>query len=460
LVIVLLIPCDLFAQALDGASLVSGGQASSLSFEECYRKVAAHYPVLRRQNERIEMAIAEKYQSLAGLYPQIRGVSSVATSDDPVTVFGMLLKQHKFSEDDFSLSRLNTPRHRTNFNFALQGEMPLFNAFQTISRIRSSSLFVKAARFEREFLAMDSLLLATEAYLRILAAEEELSLIGQVKSSAEEDLRQAEDLKNRGMVLGADFYAAKVILSRIERIREGVGFEIRSARAVLNILMGEDPEKLYVLQGNLPGKVREAQPLGDWLSRAYQSRKDLEALSSRLKAMGIEKFREKTTILPRINAFTALEEDTHDWRTGGDNYIMGFKGTMDIFDPTYWGRWKRANHAENELKEQMAILKDEIARSLADSVPRYESHLENLSILEQAVSDAGQATEQTALLYREGRKSIADLLEMRAAYLENAMKRVEVLSSAEFEYEKLLFLAGALDESHVGKIAERLEAGQ
>jgi len=259
------------------------------------------------------------------------------------------------------------------------------------------------------------------------------------------------------MVLGADFYAAKVILSRMERAKEQISFGARSARAFLNILMGEHPGKIYILQGSLPREVRDPQPLEDWLTKAYQSRKDLEALQSRLKAMGIEKFREKTSILPRINAFSALEEDTHDWRTGGGNYIMGFKGTMDLFDPTYWGRWKRANHAENELKEQMAILKDEIARSLSDSAPRYESLLENLSILKRSVSDAEQATEQTAPLYREGRKSIADLLEMRCAYLENAMRQVEVLSLAEFEHEKLLFLAGLLDESCAGKISERLE---
>jgi len=193
----ILMPVCLWAETPSEVSMIPNGQASSLTFEECYRKVAAHYPVLKRQNERIEIAIAEKYQSMAGMYPQIRGVSSVAMSDDPVTVFGMLLKQRKFTEDDFSLSRLNSPRHRTNFNFALQGEMPLFNAFQTISRIRSSSLFVKAARFEQEFLAMESLLLATEAYLKVLAAEEALSLIEKVKGSAEEDLRQAEGLKDR-----------------------------------------------------------------------------------------------------------------------------------------------------------------------------------------------------------------------------------------------------------------------
>lgn len=430
-----------------------------LSFEECCQKVLKHYPVLKRQNERVELALLSRYQAMTGLYPSVRGVSSVEMSDDPVTVFGMLLRQEKFSQNNLSISSLNSPRHRTNYNFALQGELPVFNAFQTISRIRSSSLFLKAEKLEKEFTAMESLLLATEAYLKVLAVEEIFRLVSEVGKEAGKDLRQAEELKAKGMVLGADFFAAKVTLGRINEMKDAANFQRKSVRAFLNILMGEDPERLFVLRGELPGDLRPPKPFREWLGEAYRARKDLAALEARIKAQGIETFREKTSILPRIKAFSALSLDTHDWSQSGNNYLMGVRGTMDIFDPDYLARWKKARHVESDLKDQGAVLRDKIARDIAEMAPRYEAYVANLPVVEGSMADAREAVEQTALLYREGRKSIADLLEMRGAYIESGVKRCEILSQGEFEHERLLFYSGLLDETRISEIGSRMEKG-
>ncbi|MBI4710849.1 MAG: TolC family protein, partial [Candidatus Omnitrophica bacterium] len=85
-----------------------------LTFLDCYQKVLAHYPALKKKYEELAQAKAEKNLAWADLFPRVQGVTSMTTTDDPVGVFGDLLRQKSFSAQDFELNSLNTPRHRTN----------------------------------------------------------------------------------------------------------------------------------------------------------------------------------------------------------------------------------------------------------------------------------------------------------------------------------------------------------
>ncbi|MDD5217061.1 MAG: TolC family protein [Candidatus Omnitrophica bacterium] len=429
---------------------------SALGLVEYCDKVLAHYPDLKKQNEHIEETIAHLYLAYMGVSPRVQGLSSVTTSDDPVEVFGMLLREEKFTQNDFALSSLNSPRHHTNFNFAMEGNLPVFNAFQTISKIRSSRHVVRSEKLKKEFLEMEAMLVAVEAYLKILFAHDVAALSRDVQKDAEQDVRQAEELKQKGMILGADFYAARVTLSAIKQQVNQTDVAERTAGVLAGILVGNTPDKLVSPQGKLSDELRPVKTFDTWLLDAFKSRRDLLALESRIKAQKVELFREKTSILPRIDAFGAVAEDTHDWRQGGENFTMGFKGTMDLWDPTYWPRIKASRHQFAQIQIEENRLKDAIARDVAEESAHYETLTRDLTVVRDTLKDAEEAVKLTATLYREGRKSIADLLEMRSAYLNTAMRYKHLLVSTEISYAKLLFLTGTLDKLELEQFGERL----
>jgi len=431
-----------------------------LSLLTCVQRVLDYYPVLKKQHAHVEEALAQRALAAGGLFPRIQGLSSVVQTDNPVNVFGMLLNQRAFPESDFDVDNLNNPPHRTNFNFAFRGEMPLFNAFQTVSSIRSAGHTVEASRSQEDFVRMEAALVAVEAYLRVILWERNFALAEEIDRDSEKDIRQAEDLKKQGMILGADYYAAKVIGSHITQFRREADARRRTARILLNILMNDDPQKQYRVRGYLPREARANRELASWLRDAEQSRKDLAAVRAAIKAQEADVLRERASLLPRIGALGNVEENTHNLRNGGGSYLIGFQGKMDLADSTYYPRVRKAIAGLHALEEDEAQLKDAIARSLAEAYEKYEAVRFNIPVVLQAVGDVSEAVNLTAPLYREGRKSIKDLLEIRTYGLNTRTNADQLLNEAEMGYASLLFISGTLGEKELREMEHRLAEGE
>lgn len=426
------------------------------TFLDCYQKVLAHYPALQKRYEQLEQAKARRNIAVADLFPHIQGFASMTTTTDPVNVFGMLLRQNKFTEGDFALNKLNDPNHRTDYHFGISGEMLLFDSFNTISKIRAARRLVKSADLQADFTEMEAGIVALESYLGILLARQTFDHVSAVKNQSVEDLKQAEDLNQKGMILGADFYAAKVTSAGIERELNQARTLLKNAYMFMNILMGEDLHSVWDAKGKLPEIKQDTAELNMWTVQAYQQRKDLAALDQMIDAQRIESLRHKTSFFPKIYGFANLNEHTPDWHTGGQDYTIGIKGTMDFFDPSYPGRVKEAKHYYEELKKDREMLRDNITRDLVEELARYETATADHPVLRQAYEDARQASDLTAKLYQEGRKSILDLLNMRRVYLETAVGLDQLLFALELEHAKLLFLSGQLDEDGVHRVNTRL----
>jgi len=427
------------------------------TFLDCYQKVLGHYPALRKRYEQIDEAKANRNLAIADLFPKVRGVFGMETSDDPVFVFGSLLRQQSFAEQNFELNSLNSPRHRTNYHFGIEGDMLLFDSFNTISKIRSARRLVKSADLEADFTEMEAAIMTLESYLGILLAKELYRVAVEVKDASDKDLQQAKDLNDKGMILGADFYAAKVTAAGLEREVNRLRALLKSSRMLMNILMGEDPELIWDAVGKFPDAIQEKGALQEWLAQAYQKRLDLAAVDQILEAQRIESLRQKTSFLPKFYGFGSLDENSHDWHTGGQDFSVGVKGTMDFFDPTYLGRVKGAGAKYKELKAERDTLRDEIAQGLIHELTRYETVTLDAPVMKAASADAKQASELTAKLYQEGRKSIADLLEMRRGYFETEAGYESLLLALELEYAKLLFLSGQLNEDGIHQVNTRLK---
>ncbi len=431
--------------------------SSEMTFLDCYDKVLTHYPALKKKYEEIALAKAEKNLALADLFPRIQGVTSMTTTDDPVGVFGMLLRQESFSDKDFELNAMNSPRHRTNYHFGIAGDMLLFDSFNTISKIRSARRLVKSAGLEADFTEMEAAIVTLESYLAVLLSKELLQITVDLKKVTDQDLKQAEDLNQKGMILGADFYAAKVAASGIERELNHARAAFKTSRMFMNIMMGEDPGLAWDAVGKIPGAAQDPGELQNWIAQAYQRRKDLVAMDSMIDAERIETLRQKTSFLPKIYGFGDIDADSHDLRSSGKNFTVGIRGSMDLFDPTYPGRTQQTKHRYEALKADRQALRDAIAKELIGELADYETVTVDHPVFLQAFQDAQQASDLTAKLYQEGRKSIADLLAIRKVYLETASGLQQLLFALELEHAKLLFLSGQLNEDGLHQVNTRLK---
>ena len=427
--------------------------SNTLTFKEFYQKVLVYYPKLKQQDCGVNAAIARKLEAVSGFLPRVQGIVSATRGDDPVFVFGSLLRENAFTQDNFALSSLNKPNPHTTYNVSLQGQMPIFDAFQTISRVKLAKLAIDSAKFEGSLTKMEAFLLAAESYLRAIAVDKMLATVNEVNQASEEDIKQADELKDKGLILGADFYAAKVMHGSIIQLKNQLLQEKQAAHILINILMGDDPLNLFEIKSEAADITQDNSQLQNWFEQAYKLRPEIAAVDKMIQAQDIEVSREKSTILPKVDAFAQVGQNTNSLKSGGGrDYTVGIKGQMDLFDPSYSARVNVSREALKKLESDRMILKDEITKDLTNEYVHYKTSQDNLPVTKKMVDDAKQAVDLMVPLYREGRKSIADLFQIRAVYLNVAQGYYTLAADSKASLTRLLFLSGQLDDQRLNDV--------
>lgn len=427
--------------------------SNTLTFKEFYQKVLVYYPKLKQQDCGVNAAIARKLEAVSGFLPRVQGIVSATRGDDPVFVFGSLLRENAFTQDNFALSSLNKPNLHTTYNVSLQGQMPIFDAFQTISRVKLAKLAIDSAKFEGSLTKMEAFLLAAESYLRAIAVDKMLATVNEVNQASEEDIKQADELKDKGLILGADFYAAKVMHGSIIQLKNQLLQEKQAAHILINILMGDDPLNLFEIKSEAADITQDNSQLQNWFEQAYKLRPEIAAVDKMIQAQDIEVSREKSTILPKVDAFAQVGQNTNSLKSGGGrDYTVGIKGQMDLFDPSYSARVNVSREALKKLESDRMILKDEITKDLTNEYVHYKTSQDNLPVTKKMVDDAKQAVDLMVPLYREGRKSIADLFQIRAVYLNVAQGYYTLAADSKASLTRLLFLSGQLDDQRLNDV--------
>ncbi|MEI7851690.1 MAG: TolC family protein [Kiritimatiellales bacterium] len=427
--------------------------ADVLSVEAFSQKVLAYYPKLKAARSGVDIALAKKMQAQAGFWPTLDLSAGYKISDDPVTVFGMLLRQERATTADFQPPRVNSPGPHEDLSAGVRIELPLFDAMQTIGRTRSAREMVKASQADEDFTKMEALLMAQDAYLNAVTLEKLSSVINEVQKNSDEDLQTAKDLKDRGMVLGADYYSSRVMFGDFTRMKNEIARQRKAMAVLLNILMGEALDKTWELAqpaGLAEAPLTEQQVL---MNTAFANRPDVLSLSAWLQAAESEISREKSSSLPRVSAFGDVANSRDGLGgSGGNNYTVGVKAEMPLFDPSRAGRVSEATARKMQLEYNVQLLKDSIRRDIADEFARNVTFRDNMPVLKGMAADAEEAVSLMVPLYNEGRKSIVDLFEIRRAYLQSEQAYRKALIGMRLSDVKLLFLTGRLNEDEIRKL--------
>ncbi len=448
----LVVSCLLSSTALASDEMTG---AAELTFEVFSRKVLDYYPRLKAVHSDIDVALARKIQAQSGFWPSLDVSAGYQISNDPVNVFGMLLRQERFTSSDFDLKRLNTPDRHQDLSAGVHAQWPLFDAMQTIGRVRSARENLKASQSDEAFTIMEARLIAQDAYLNALTLDKLLFIIEEVQKNSADDLKKAKDLKDKGMVLGADYYASRVLLGDFIRMKNELSRQKVAMTALLNILMGESPEKVWLLTSTIKEAGSMHQDSRELIKTALVDRPDISSMRSRLQAFDSDLSREQSAIFPRLSAFAdAVNGRNKVGASGGNNYTVGVKAELPLFDPSRDGRVKEAKARKARLEHDMESLKDTISRDIVEETARYDTFLDNTAVLKGMADDAKVAVSFVVPLYSEGRKSIADLLEARRTYLQSAQAYQKAVMGIWLSEARLLFLTGQLNTDGMKQFAE------
>lgn len=223
-----------------------------LTLDDAIALALRQSPVLRGARAAEREAASRTRQSRSVWLPRVDITEAWQRGNQPVFVFGSLLAQRRFTQDDFRLDALNRPGALANFRMAVTVEQLLFDGSRTLGAVRTAALGEDLAREGGRAAVAQVRVGATEAYGHVLLARASRAAAEAGVRSAEEDLRRGERRRDAGLATEADVLALQLHLADIRARQITATSQELVARTQLNAVLGEPLDRQFDLQPAAP----------------------------------------------------------------------------------------------------------------------------------------------------------------------------------------------------------------
>lgn len=448
-----------FAAFLCCSSASFAWSGAVLSLADAVAGSVEHSYELKSRSAAVSGAEAAARRAAAMRLPGLRFRSEAVRGDDPVYVFGSLLRQKAFTMDDFALDKLNEPSPMANFSNSLELSVPLFTGFKIRDSRRLAGIAAAQGRAARGFAEKGTAFETTQKYLMLLLKTELARLAGETAASTRDELAAADRLKDKGLVLGSDYYAAQAILSSLAAAETGFAGEARAAAASINVLMGVEAGAAVTPSGALARPPYSLPGEQELLSGIEMRRGDITAARLQSEAAEIAKNMESNSLLPQIGAFAGVQTDTKDFSANPFRHMAGVSMTIPLGDFTRGARVEEKAAAKTQAENSALAMRDAAAGLIAEYYRGYESAKAVLPRTEEAEDNARRSLELFKPMFRQGRQSVLEVVRAEAALMSARAARTETIFRLHSYYAALMFVSGNLDGARIAEISAALSGG-
>lgn len=439
--------------------LSAGAWAQQLTLAQAAQEAALFSRQVKSRAAAVEAARQGINQANAMRMPKLSYQSALTTGNDPVYVFGSLLRQDSFTAGHFDLDKLNSPDNRTNFSNALSLEVPLFTGFKIRDQRALGENYLAQSQSSMDFTQQAELFAATQNYLMLALKTQLAKIAAQTQTSAQEQLKTADRLRSKGFVLGSDYYAAQAVLSSIKTNRTVFENDILSESAALSVRLGRDPKNILKPSDGFAPFIYDLGNESEKLAKLSQTRGDIITARLEAKNADIARSLESNSLLPQIGVFAQLQTNTRDFSTNPLLNTVGVSMTVPFGDFTRSPRVKQREAQKLQAQEQANALADAAASDLLRYRREYESAKAALPAAREAVANAQQSLELFKPLFRQGRQSVLEVVRAEAALMAARSSLAEITFKLHFYYAASLFMAGEFDQAAAQNISAALNGG-
>lgn len=435
--------------------LTTRANDSPLTLNETVKAAVEQSPRLRATQAGVAEARAARREAKSRHWPQVSARSQFTRGDDPVYVFGSLLRQQSFGPQNFAVPALNNPGYYSNIASALELGVPIFTGFElkdagdmarlgeTMAEVQSSGLTQK--------LRYDGL----EASLQVLLAREQLSVLDERLGSARKELADARRLKEKGLVLGSDYYAAEAIAGGMEACRAQTKKHLDAATARLSLLTNLSIGT-STLAGSLSGRTYEVGPAEDWASRAVKNRADLQQAKIQESLADVARRQARHSLLPKIDAFAMVETNTEDFHRNPSDRVAGVRASIALGDPGFGPRRQRAQARQEAGRFHSQAVEQSVHEEIIQAWTGYQTAVETLPLIKSSLEQAEKSLELFRPLYREGRQSILEVLRAEEGLARAGTTYIGTLYQVHAGYARLRLASGELTDDDIQTIQNHL----
>ena len=405
-----------------------------LSLDEAIARALKQNPAVRAAAAGVQEAQARADQARSGWFPRLDITEGFQRGDQPVFVFGSLLAQRSFGPENFAIDALNHPAPISNFRTAITAEQLVFDGGRRESAVRQAHLGEQLATTAGADVGRSLRVAATERYGQVLMALAQRRAADAALQSADEDLRRAERRRDAGLGTEADVLAVRVYQARMRERQISAASQETIARALLNDVMGEPLDRVYVLQ--LPRVAAEATPdISQVETDALALRADV--IQARLQGSLARESRttSRAAFLPNVGVQGGLEfngatflDQSRSWNVGAFVRWNLFSGLGDV------ARLKEATAAQARADADRERVESAVKVEVRTAIVRVDDSRAREAVGRSARQQAAESQRIIRDRYEAGLASVNDVLRAAEAVLQTELQyttaAVDVIVSA------------------------------
>lgn len=389
---------------------VQTGASESLTLPLAVDLALKTNPLTRATASGREIADAQVQQARAGRLPQVQLSETFTNGNNPVFAFGSLLEQGRFTQQNFNLPLLNNPDPLTNFRFGVTVRAPLFDQWQSATRIKRAQLGQQQATAQTNLVEQQLRFETLRAFYGLLLAQAKKEVSDEAIELAEADVKLSRDRVDAGTSVVSDLLAAEVQLAEARQQAIQTDGDIVTAQAALNTAMGLPVNTAQRVSGQLAEKKFDLADQEELIRLALEHRPDLNRSGLIARSGEIQVQSARNEWLPRVDVFANVGASRNNFVNGSSDYTVGASVTFNLFDAGRNARIAEARATASLAASEQQQLANQIRFEVVRAHQQFISARERLKVAERIIAQASEALRITQDRYQAGLTTITEVL--------------------------------------------------
>jgi outer membrane protein TolC len=389
----------------------------ALSLEQAVKIALENNSLLKASELGVEAAQAGVRLATSAYLPKLSFDHNLTRGNNPVYVFGSLLTQRRFTEENFALDRLNVPPPLNNFQNRFSATQSVYDFGRTSSRVAQSRVGSRLSEKELDAARSDLIFRVVKAYFQGLLAREMV----QVAETAVRSARAAEDsARSRlqaGVALDSDLLSVQVHRANQEEELLKASNVQRLSQSALCFELGVPLEREFILIKQVTPLSTDTIDLATLQNAALQNRPDYGQSQLALQNQELAVKSARSEFFPTISLFGSWETDDQSFASrAGNNWLAGVNLHFNLFN----GRADAAKLAESRFQQKRTLaMQEHLVQAIRLQVQKAFLDLETagqrIAVSQQAVIQAEESVRIIRNRYDAGLATVTDLLRAETA---------------------------------------------
>lgn len=417
-----------------------------LDLEAAVKKALATDPQAKIADSRVKIAEAKIAETKTGKQPFVQVGQSAIRSNNPVFVFGSLLEQGRFGVSNFAISSLNNPKGIFNFRSLVDARMPLFDQWQTSSRVTQAEIGKRQTEFQAESVRQQLRFDVIQRYYSSVLAREMLKVSQEAVKSAEANRKKTRDMVDVGMATDADFLAAEVELANANQQNLEAESNLIATLAALNLMLGDKPDIARDLVEDLREKYFPIEEQGELIRLAFENRPDYQRAELAVQISREQTRSIKNQKLPRVDAFGNFGYSSPYLLSGSSDYTVGVNLTYTLFDAGRKARIEQVAEGETVAELEKQSLANQISLSVVRALQSYKTARAKIQVSIKSIAQADEALRIVQDRYKFGLTTFNEVLRAEAALVRSRHNLLTARYDYYVSFASVLLATGRLND--------------